>query len=557
MVRHIDLEQFQPGNEKSHHVQAPTSTVAIQRPSKLERVTEVLLAEFPTQKAIDKISAAGNGWWLIRNFFLPPRTTEPRVLGFESLASIVKLHPARIAKALINLVIGLHYLPSTSDCGVFELPRPIDAYISNCVNLVSTMLSDDEICGCNNGVEGLFALGIYYSCAGKPRSALLAYRRAIYIAQLLGIHRHSVRESRASEEVTAHFMQQLWYSLLGAERHLSLLLGLPYSVPTEHCDLQIEEDKAQLVSPDILYSRRAISIVSRLIDQNLSGKPPVLAATQEMDAELDAIAKSLPDLWWEPPPAIGADKTAENSQALSRALTHIYHFQLVALLHLPYMLRADSDRRYEYSRFACLNASREILIRYRTIWKADRVSFSKVFDFHVFTAAITILLSLLRLAQLGQSQTESDRKNWQLVDDLAGNMESSEEGDDGLVSAKAAKVIRALQEICLHPERNHGNTRLNIPYFGTVDISVNSGMRTQDAGKPPMPLDGQENIEAQGDQFSIQNSGFGDAQDSSWTSFPLNDLPSSSIWGNGPEYTQWGLENAPLGDYFHQDWNQS
>lgn len=452
--------------------------------------------------------------------------------------------------------MGLQHLPPNFDFSVFHLPRPVDEYIDRCVKLVSTFLSDDEICGCNNGVEGLFALGIYHSCAGKPRSALLAYRRALNIAQLLGLHRDSVRLSRATEEITARSMKQLWCSLVGAERQLSLLLGLPYSTPTDHCGLQISDDEAHLLSPEEAYSRKIAPFVSRLIDRTLSGKAPVLATTQELDEELETIARSLPDSWWEPPPEVGPEKTVVNSDALNRALAHIHHFQFVALLHLPYMLRGDSDRRYQYNRFACLNASREILIRYNIVWRACRTFSCKVIDFQVFTAAVTLLLSLLRQGQVRHLQNEDDKRDWQLVDDLAKTMENLAH-DEQLVSTKAAKVIRALQQLCLHPTRDGTKTKLNIPYFGTVDISVTGNVSTGNHQSIAGPITEIEERSHQGTTFPNEDQAFDPNASNSWSSFPFTDFSSNSIWGDGPENTQWGLDNAPFGDYFHLDWNQS
>jgi hypothetical protein len=48
-------------------------------------------------------------------------------------------------------------------------------------------------------------------------------------------------------------------------------------------------------------------------------------------------------------------------------MTQIWYFQLEGLLHLPFMLRASTERRYEYSKFTCLKASREVIYRYNLL----------------------------------------------------------------------------------------------------------------------------------------------------------------------------------------------
>jgi hypothetical protein len=129
--------------------------------------------------------------------------------------------------------------------------------------------------------------------------------------------------------------------------------------------------------------------------------------------------------------------------------------------------------------------------------------------------------------------------------------------DEHLVSTKAAKVIRALQELCLRPAEHGRKTQLNIPYFGTVDISVTGNISAGTEQNGSGLVAEQENAANQGTTFPNENQGFDETTSNSWASFPLTDFSSNSIWGDGPDNTQWGLDNAPFGDYFHLDWNQS
>jgi hypothetical protein len=54
------------------------------------------------------------------------------------------------------------------------------------------------------------------------------------------------------------------------------------------------------------------------------------------------------------------ERTLNTSGLFNRLLDQIWFFQMRALLHLPFMLHADSDRRYEYKKSSGLDAAREV-----------------------------------------------------------------------------------------------------------------------------------------------------------------------------------------------------
>lgn len=77
-------------------------------------------------------------------------------------------------------------------------------------------------------------------------------------------------------------------------------------------------------------------------------------------------------------------------------MCQVWHFELATLLHLPFMLRAADDRRYEHSRVSCLNASRSLIRRWLAIREShETFYFSNLIEFEVFTATTTLLLGLL------------------------------------------------------------------------------------------------------------------------------------------------------------------
>jgi hypothetical protein len=92
-------------------------------------------------------------------------------------------------------------------------------------------------------------------------------------------------------------------------------------------------------------------------------------------------------------------------------MTQIWYFQLESLLHLPFMLRASTERRYEYSKFTCLKASREVIDRYILLRGAKHNLFCcNVVDFGMCN--IPLCLANYR------SPNSRDMSSKQLIEDI-------------------------------------------------------------------------------------------------------------------------------------------
>jgi hypothetical protein len=106
--------------------------------------------------------------------------------------------------------------------------------------------------------------------------------------------------------------------------------------------------------------------------------------------------------WWEIPSLDIVEWSPAVSALFNRLLAQIYFFQLKSLLHLPFLPRAVGDSRYEYSRFTCLNTSREVIFRHLAFRKARNMHLKcPVLDFSAFLIAIILILD-----QLGSRSSE-------------------------------------------------------------------------------------------------------------------------------------------------------
>lgn len=251
----------------------------------------------------------------------------------------------------------------------------------------------------------------------------------------------------------------------------ALLLGLPAGTNDDKYEPE-ENFQNPAIDKDLLFTRKLSELSGRIIERNQTDQSHAYATSQEIDEKLEALSKEMPSSWWDIPGSISASQTELASVQFDRLMTQIWYFQLEALLHLPFMLRAATERRYDYSKFSCLKASRQMMYRYLSLRSADNKSFCcKVVDFAALTATVTLFLGLLEPIQGSQTQDmrqqqEDDRT---LIHTVLGSMEQLSQDGKDVVASQSVNVIKSLLAVD-SPENSSGNLRLTIPYFGTISI---------------------------------------------------------------------------------------
>lgn len=220
-----------------------------------------------------------------------------------------------------------------------------------------------------------------------------------------------------------------------------------------------------------IFSIKLCKIMGHIIERNNTEYTHAFAATQGIDESLDHLAKEMPQSWWAIPTITTSEKSAETAQQFHRLMSQIWYFQTEAFLHLPFMLRAATERRYEYSKVSCLRASRMLLDRYLALRKPLGLAFCcKIFDFGAFTSTVTLILGLLEQSHGVESsavrqQKEDDRILMQRV--ITCMAEFALTGD--VVAVQSIEVIKTLLAANNTTGTSH-NLRLTIPYFGTISI---------------------------------------------------------------------------------------
>jgi hypothetical protein len=210
----------------------------------------------------------------------------------------------------------------------------------------------------------------------------------------------------------------------------------------------------------------------RIIERNQNEQAHTYTATQGIDEAFENLAAEMPSDWWDVPKDIPQDRSPTAVQLFDRLMFQIIYFQFVALLHLPFMLRAAKERRYEYSKFSCMKSSREMINRYLALRHNAIGTFCcRITDFGAFTATVTIFLGLLEPSSSGDSrdkqQRDSDRN---LVEMVLKSMEEIRRPGKDLVAKQSASAIRSLLAITSPSGLCTTILKLSIPYFGTISI---------------------------------------------------------------------------------------
>ncbi|TVY29684.1 Transcription factor [Lachnellula hyalina] len=451
------------------------------RPPKIDRIRQTLIDILPSQRDAQLISQNSSCWLLIHA--MSTHTTsmfgdrEPSVVPpIFDLAEISKKHPTIIARTILYLAVCLQQLNPDFDTKQLHLLPSVEARMERYLATVSGLItSDDELISTMEGLECLSLQGVYHINAGNPRRAWLTFRRALNIGQLMGIHRRSTEIPNG---------QDMWFQIFQADRYLALLLGLPVGSPDN--DFAPDETfQNPAIDKPLLFSRKLSQLTALVIDRNQCESSNAYATTQQIDEKLDNLAKNMPESWWAIPTFFAEEGTPKAAEQFDSLMTQVWYFQLEALVHLPYMLRAATERRYEYSKFSCLKSSREMIYRYLAMRSTANSRFCcKVIDFGALTATVTLFLGLIEPSQ-GDETTETrqrkdnDRK---LIHTVLKSLEMLSDGGKNVIASQSSDVIRSLLAVDSPSGRAAGNLRLTIPYFGTISI-----VRPPATKLPPTP----------------------------------------------------------------------
>ncbi|KAI4171621.1 MAG: hypothetical protein LQ343_004099 [Gyalolechia ehrenbergii] len=384
-----------------------------------------------------------------------------------------------VAWTFASLAITLQQLPGNFDSSKLSLPAKVETLEDYYITAVETLMASDD--GLASTLEGLSALVVqskYYVNLGKPRKGWLTIRRALNFAQMLGFHRQSYHQNDA----LTMSRKSIWLIIFQVERFLSLMLGYPSACIDAHYASMLERKNSDGSLDPQRFAVKLSMITGQIITRNQDPDKMTVAMTMKIDEDLEDTRKILSSEWWNtmPGPEVGVGDVYDTFVAKS-----FYH-NVRMLLHLPFMLKSSTDRRYEYSRIAALESSREMIATYHLLRHPIRplIAVCNVLDFQVFTGAMLLIINLLgNHESSGETGINRGSSDWDIISNLIETLEKVIEGETGRhsdgVAAQAKTVLQDLVKarFCNESPPPDGTYQAVIPYFGKIRIRCGKHFR--------------------------------------------------------------------------------
>nr|POF02491.1 dehydrocurvularin biosynthesis regulator [Quercus suber] len=444
--------------------QSPGAPVAT---SKYAQLIQTLLDALPPQSDREIIYRASNRLF---NMFNDSLTVPQNCLDQSHWDSVTTLldtpgpnsHPVLIARYLLQLANLLQHLhPSLLNRmqSLSEPPRVMMKRLAD--TAISLVVTQDKLLTSIEGLECVMLESAYNANCGNLRLSWLAGRRAMLLAQSMGFHLSGRRlQLQVLDPKTQADPQYMWFRIVNYDRYLCLLLGLP----------QGSADRSMATEPALAndipvgrLERMQCVLAARILDR-MESDPETLdfTLTQDLDKELQRAAKSMPSRWWLTP-------ELENSTKDERALfwdvrrlsVQMSHYNLLNKIHLPHMLLFSTEPKYEYSKIACVNASREMLSRFVVLRRFNQIAFScRTADFLALMAATTLLLAHLdsyrRPSQVDNLLAHLYLSDRAMIEQAQENMEEVSRLNADMSSTQGADLLRRL--LVIEAEAANGHT---------------------------------------------------------------------------------------------------
>lgn len=404
-------------------------------------------------------------------------------------------HPVLLAKCMLMFAITLQ---SPSGVKILSLSEPQGVLMRRLVTAATTWVTTKE--EMHGTVESLICIileGVFEINSGNLRRAWVVYRRAMTVAQLMGLHRSPMPPlKRIDPELDAQ-PEFPWFRIVHMDRYLSLLLGLPQGTSDKSMGaMSILRHEPPLGK----FERLLTVIASRILERN--ARPfatSEITTTQSIDAELLGVSKSMPASFWRPVNFHNLSPGSPDTLLETiRMAAQVYYYGLLIQLHLPYMMRIgdNTNTEHEYSKITCVNASREIMTRFIAHRSFNPMSScSRPVDFFALLAGMTLLLAHLDAHHHREAtnflahQRLGDRA---MLDQALERMDVISNINNDVITEKSAKLIRRLLDIEADEAEGSSYTarsvsgdddmeeegkkegeelQLNIPYLGVIKIA--------------------------------------------------------------------------------------
>ena len=498
----------------------------------------------------------------------------------------VNTHPVLLGKQMMLFAI---LIQEALCCGTELFENQAEVMVRLVQGVCCYLINNDQLRGSIESVECNLMMGTYHCGANSFRQAWLAFRQSIAVAQMMGIHRsrHVKKPYKTLDPHNTGIEPDfIWFRIVHGERMLCLMLGFPQG----SVDSSMACEDALARDGHFGQLDRTHSAVAAAILNGTNGGPSAMdmETVHALDAKLLRAAKAMPPKFWLPFNLAIRRSTKEEFFEGWRFRSHLFHYNLINQLHLPYLLRFRADDTDACAKLACMTASREILIRYNAFRRLRVESGCPIYDLFALMATITLLLAHLdnhihhKYSNTVAHQRLSDRTMVeQVLDTMCSIFKVTEDaitksgicmlncllrieedaGDGGTYTAVSRDEC---EDRCRESNDEEIGTvlRICIPYFGCVKI-VRSTPMSKEA------MNGEKSI-GTGHVGGFQSTDDGPSNpgpldlDGIRLSLPINDgrsgqmLSSASAGSSGQQpIVNSNNEDEVLPTLLHQYWNPS
>ncbi|KAH8730793.1 hypothetical protein GQ44DRAFT_699863 [Phaeosphaeriaceae sp. PMI808] len=435
-----------------------------------DAIQQSLVALLPSQHDADIIFESSNGWMILDGIYKAGRdlfvNQDPQSYAL-SMTAIARERSIIVARTLLHLAICINTLPPEFEQSRLSNMWSLDATMQNYVTTVTTLItSSDELMLTLHGLETLLLLGIYHMNSANLRQSWLIIRRGLNLAHLMGFHRIISQPDSNLPIAAMSSAKMIWRRFVDLDRYLGLHLRLPFAAD----DYDVPED-----ADFHLTHRSKLNVLTRQIaelDREIS--PQAYASALALDEKLESTMREIPKDFWEVPNIPSTARSPESFSTLERLMVQLWHFELKVFIHLPYLLRASRDSRYEFSKVTGLQASRSIVMRWFALRNAGITQACFRFaEIGVFIAAVTLTLDIV--IELGTKEKSEVQKSkgtdFAMICRLIGEMEKlAKTNTRERIAGRSAIVLKKILSSLDPSRQSAGKTRLKIPYFGTIEL---------------------------------------------------------------------------------------
>ena len=423
--------------------------------------------------------------------------------GYTSLHDLTTVALESRDPCMLGLVL-LSMAVSTGD--TLRFAPLIEKYIIN----------DDELAESEYGLSCLLSISLCYVNALKPRQAWIILRRASTLLQLNGLHLNHRKSST---------MDSIFWQLLHMDRWVSLMIGLPYALSDHLCNLSSDTSKA--ASPEGWMYRQLAVVTGRAIDCLQDPKGANLSSAIQIDEQINEIMGQLPAQYLALNRIQTSTSRAEKNLKVCR---FIQVCQLKIYAHLPFMLRSNQVKRYQYSHQICVAEARQLIAAYLELFNTEpsAISHCGPLSFGAFMAATVLLLGVF---SCGQSQPD-EPSVWPLIYSTVNALMRSQRGATGRLCQQCYVALERLTIL----GNNEGPKTVVLPYFGTLALDVANNPKRLPGGQLVtehirLPNDPEHAFSGTGPSLSYYGPFASDGMRNDWV--PAEWWPSSATASDG------------------------